>query len=683
MKSYCQLFLAVGQSTAARAIRDGMLWLLPYLMIWTAVLIVDESLQHMAPEAAEASRWGAIATALRELLPLAIWGSIGAVRAIQWYLPRAAVAFACVAYGLLVQQLLARHGEWARQFLIVFSVLGPVLLVPVIGRLRQLRWTRLSFQATQAGENVSEVLNLVIPTLLAAILLAVTVEAVGTAISAIPAGAGGLDWVRGMPAVVVGVIYCVLNTALWGVGVHGYYALLPLFEVLPVAPAAADPVTRSLLGAFVFLGGSGATASLIGALLLASRSRKHRMVAAASILPALFNINELLLFGLPLILNVRLYLPLLLAPLANLMVTYVVMRLGWVPPVSVDLPFNTPIGLNAFVGTEGSVSAILLQLCNLALGVAIYVPFVIAWERRAGRGVGNAEAPILRALDTSFSRREEEAGFLLDDPVGVTQRKWLEKRMLDARLMKYADLEFMLYYQPKVDPLSSRVTGCEALLRLVDGDGNIQLPGDFLNDLDKAGLSREVDEWVMQAAVAQLSDWLAAGREVPCVAVNVGVASLMDPATVSRLAGLAAPYPGRLVVEITEQALLADEAQVEWALGTLRAAGLKIHIDDFGTGYSSLSYLHRFDVDGIKIDRSFTISLHSERGRRVFSAMCGLAEQLGLSLVVEGLEDHWQLELLPVQSDLSVQGWYYAKALPPDAFLDYSARLAGGAAQAA
>jgi sensor c-di-GMP phosphodiesterase-like protein len=81
-------------------------------------------------------------------------------------------------------------------------------------------------------------------------------------------------------------------------------------------------------------------------------------------------------------------------------------------------------------------------------------------------------------------------------------------------------------------------------------------------------------------------------------------------------------------------------------------------------------------VDGIKIDRSFTISLHSERGRRVFSAMCGLAEQLGLSLVVEGLEDHWQLELLPVQSDLSVQGWYYSKALPPAAFLDYTAGLA-------
>ncbi|MBN9697870.1 MAG: PTS sugar transporter subunit IIC/EAL domain-containing protein [Zoogloea sp.] len=679
MKSYCQLFLAVGQSTAARAIRDGMLWLLPYLMIWTAVLIVDESLRRFAPEAAAAGRWGAIATALRELLPLAIWGSIGAVRAIQWYLPRAAVAFACVAYGLLVQQLLARHGEWARQFLIVFAVLGPVWVVPVIGRLRQMRWTRLSFQATQAGENVSEVLNLIVPTLLAAVLLAITVEAAGMAITALPVGAVGLDWVQGMPAVLVGVIYCVLNTALWGIGVHGYYALLPLFEVLPVVPSAADPVTRSLLGAFVFLGGSGATASLIGALLLASRSRKHRMIAAASILPALFNINELLLFGLPLILNVRLYLPLLLAPLANLMVTYAAMRLGWVPPVSVDLPFNTPIGLNAFAGTEGSLSAILLQFCNLALGVAIYVPFVIAWERRVSRGVGDSEAPILRALDTSFSRREEEAGFLLDDPVGVTQRKWLEKRMLDARLMKYADLEFTLHYQPKVDPLSRRVIGCEALLRLVDGDGNIQLPGDFLNDLDKAGLSREVDEWVMQAAVAQLSDWLATGVEAPCVAVNIGVASLMDPATVSRLASLAAPYPGRLVVEITEQALLADEAQIQWALGTLRAAALKIHIDDFGTGYSSLSYLHRFDVDGIKIDRSFTVSLHSERGRCVFSAMCGLAEQLGLALVVEGLEDRWQLELLPVQSDLSVQGWYYAKALPPAAFVDYAAGWAGGA----
>ncbi|KAB2963374.1 EAL domain-containing protein [Zoogloea sp.] len=669
MKRYFELFLAAGQTTAARSVRDGMLWLLPYLMIWTTVLIADESLRRLAPDSAAVGLSGAIATALRNLLPLAIWGSIGAVRAIQWHLPRAAVAFACVAYGLLVQQLLARHGEWTRQFLIVFSVVGPVLMVPVIGRLLQLRWTHLTFQATQAGENVSEVLNLVIPTLLAAVVLVAGMEAVGRGLEVLPLLAGGLGWVEDMPPLMIGAIYCVLNTALWGVGVHGYYALLPLLEALPVAPSAADPVTRSLLGAFVFLGGSGATASLIGALLLTSRSRKKRLIAVASILPALFNINELLLFGLPLILNVRLFPPLLLVPLANLMVAYGAVHLGWVPPLSVDLPFNTPIGLNAFIGAEGSYAAVLLQLCNLALGVAIYAPFVMAWERRAG----GAGTPPLRSLDTSLSRREEEAGFLLDDPVGVSQRKWLEKRTLDARLMKYADLEFMLYYQPKVDPLSRRVTGCEALLRLVDGAGNIQLPGDFLNDLDRAGLSREVDEWVMQAAVEQISEWLETGAEVPGVAVNIGAASLMDQTAVQRLAELAGPYPGRLLVEITEHALVADEAQAQWAIGRLREAGLKIHIDDFGTGYSSLSYLHRFDVDGIKIDRSFTLSLHSQRGRDVFSAMCRLADQLRLALVVEGLEEHWQLQLLPVQSDLTVQGWYYSKALPPAAFLDYAA----------
>lgn len=678
MKPYFELFLAAGQTTAARSVRDGMLWLLPYLMLWTAVLIVDESLRRLAPDGAAVRLSGAIAIALRDLLPLAIWGSIGAVRAIQWHLPRAAVAFTCVGYGLLVQHLLAWHGEWTRQFQIVFSVLGPVLLVPVIGRLQQVRWTHLSFQATQAGENVSEVLNLVIPTLLAAIVLVVGMEGIGRGLEVLPALVGGLAWVEDMPPLVIGALYCVLNTALWGVGVHGYYALLPLLEVLPVAPSAADPVTRSLLGAFVFLGGSGATASLIGALLLASRSRKNRMIAAASILPALFNINELLLFGLPLILNVRLFPPLLLVPLANLLVAYGAVRLGWVPPVSVDLPFNTPIGINAFLGSEGSYAAVLLQLFNLALGVAIYAPFVMAWERKEYGG----EAPPLRSLDTRFSRREEEAGFLLDDPVGVSQRKWLEKRTLDARLMKYADLEFMLYYQPKVDPLSRRVTGGEALLRLVDGAGNIQLPGDFLNDLDKAGLSREVDEWVMQAAVEQLSDWLEAGVELPCVAVNIGVASLMDRAAVLRLAELAGQHPGRLVVEITEHALVADEARAQWAIGRLREAGLKIHIDDFGTGYSSLSYLHRFEVDGIKIDRSFTLSLHSQRGRDVFSAMCRLADQLELALVVEGLEEHWQLQHLPVQSDLTVQGWYYSKALPPAAFLDYAAGPAKVAANA-
>lgn len=653
-------------SNLARAVRDGMLWLVPYLMLWSAVLIVAEVLRLGGWQPEWATLLEAAATSLRQALPMAMWGSLGAMCAVQRHLPRSAVAFICLACGVVLQALLARQGRSAEAFYVPLAIVGPLVTVPLLARLMRLRWTRLAAHGTDAGQNVSDALNLVLPALLATALMAAALQALVLLATVTPV-TGLADVMRELSPVARAALYCLMNSVLWSVGVHGYYALLPLLETIPALQSAdTGSVSQSFLGLYVFIGGSGATASLILAILAVGRVEQNRLIALASLAPALLNVNELLLFGLPLIFNARLFAPFLLVPLANLALATTISQAGWVAPAAVELPFNSPVLLNAVIATGGDRGAILLQMLNVLVGAVIYGPFVMAWERRL---VLRRDRRLSR-IDTSFSQRREEAEMVLDDPIGEFRRTEAEQVQLRSRMRELGNYEFALEFQPKVSPLTGRITGCEALLRLEDGHGRLLSPHEFLPDLERAHLMKEVDLWVMAAASDQIDAWRADGVRTVEVAVNVCVDSLGDRAVVNRLADLVARHPGLLIVEITEQSLLGDEASTQWALERLRSAGARIHIDDFGTGYSSLSYLHRFAVDGIKIDRSFTRALDQDRGRRIFAALCALARELHLEIVVEGLENGWQLRHLPADHDVLVQGWYYARAMSAERFVD-------------
>jgi PTS system cellobiose-specific IIC component len=476
-----------------------------------------------------------------------------------------------------------------------------------------------------------------------------------------------------MPPLLIAALYCVLNSLFWSLGIHGFYALLPMLDWLPAQPSAQEPLSQAFLGVYVFIGGSGGSASLVVALLLFARERRHRLIGLFSVLPGLLSVNELLLFGLPLILNRWLFWPFVLVPVVNLGVALLAVNLGVVPPMTVNIPFNGLLLLNAWLGAGGSAAAALLQVLNIAIGAAIYAPFVKRFE--VG---GRAQERIpLKALETSYARRREEADLTLDDPVRRSLELQQEQEGLQTRLQTLDTAEFLLHYQPKVAPASGEVVSCEALLRLDKGDGTLQYPGEFMDDLQRAGLMRELDRWVLQAVLQQVSDWQEEGMAAVSVAVNMSVDTLGDPHALRACARLISCCPWPVVVEITEQALVGDEADTRAAIASLKRAGATVHVDDFGTGFSSLSYLHRFDIDGIKIDRSFTLSLDSERGRTVFAALCGLAQDLALDLVVEGVEHPWQLAKLPPWTALTVQGWIYARALAPEAFLAYRQAHAG------
>lgn len=228
--------------------------------------------------------------------------------------------------------------------------------------------------------------------------------------------------------------------------------------------------------------------------------------------------------------------------------------------------------------------------------------------------------------------------------------------------------EFTLHYQPKVEVLSGRVVGVEALLRWRSADGALVPPGEYIPLAEEIGLIVPIGEWVLNEACTVNRAWQIAGyRPVP-VSVNISAIQLERSDLVDKVmhalqqTGLAPQY---LELEITESALMSDVDQSIKTLEQLRALGVRTSIDDFGTGYSSLSYLKRFAVDTLKIDRSFIGNITTDRDNAgIVQAIISLAHTLGLTVIAEGVETADEYRYLSARGCDQIQGYYTGRPVP-------------------
>jgi cellobiose PTS system EIIC component len=381
-------------------------------------------------------------------------------------------------------------------------------------------------------------------------------------------------------------------------------------------------------------------------------------LALASIVPAVFNVNEPVLFGFPVVFNPRLFFPFVLAPLANLGLARVAVDLGWVHIERTDVPFNLPVLVSAWLVSGGELAAVALQVAAVAVSTVVYYPFV----GRFGAALVGSES-VLRQVDEEIDHR-------IGDPLGPLLKGSWGRDDARRRIAAVARSDLVLSYQPKVARDSGEVVGVEALLRIASDDGGRATPGGWLKDVARSGLSVDTDLWVLDRVHRQLVAWRD-HQDAPAIAMNLAVDSLRSQRVLDALVAVAEAFPGRLSVEITEEGLLAHDDVSGAAIERLAQAGIRTFIDDFGTGFSGLSYLRRYRVDGIKIDREFTAGLGAPRGRELFEEMCTLAQRLDLDVVVEGVEEDWQLVHVPAGRGIAVQGWLYAPALEPDEVLDF------------
>jgi diguanylate cyclase len=227
--------------------------------------------------------------------------------------------------------------------------------------------------------------------------------------------------------------------------------------------------------------------------------------------------------------------------------------------------------------------------------------------------------------------------------------------------------EIILYYQPQASLRTGEVIGMEALARWHQPERGWVPPAEFIPVAEHMGLIKPLTAQVVELAVNQSLAWQGAGIAIP-IAVNVSMRNLLDPRfpeTLEDVIGSSGIAPGRLKLEITESAVMAEPARVLETMNRLRARGLRFAIDDFGTGYSSLTYLQRLPVEEIKIDRSFVGQLATDQGSAaIVRATIELGGSLGLDVVAEGVEDAQIWQILNRLGCSTAQGYFLSRPMP-------------------
>jgi diguanylate cyclase (GGDEF)-like protein/PAS domain S-box-containing protein len=230
--------------------------------------------------------------------------------------------------------------------------------------------------------------------------------------------------------------------------------------------------------------------------------------------------------------------------------------------------------------------------------------------------------------------------------------------------------EFHLVFQPSIELRTGRIVAVEALVRWQHPERGEVLPGEFIPVAEGLGLIRRIDEWVMQATCAQIQAWDLAGVPPIRVAVNISARWFGHPAFVdgvSRTLQSRQLSASRLMLEITESAMLRLGDDIERTMQTLHTLGIEVAIDDFGTGYSSMAYLKLPAVAFLKIDRSFVTGLPGDSNdAAITEAMLAMAKSLGLTTIAEGIETEAQHDFLLRSGCMEGQGYLYSYPLRPE-----------------
>jgi diguanylate cyclase (GGDEF)-like protein len=301
---------------------------------------------------------------------------------------------------------------------------------------------------------------------------------------------------------------------------------------------------------------------------------------------------------------------------------------------------------------------------------------------RAGISIGVVQCPdqgqdanlLMRYADIAmYEAKRKHRGFAFYTPGNdehSISRLGLSGELRDA----ISDNQLMLEYQPMVDFKSGRIFCAEALVRWQHPQYGLIPPEEFIPSAEQTGVIRPLTLWVIDQALGQAKRWSRIGLDLR-ISINLSVRSLQDrqlPGQVQQLVDRHRINPDRVILEITESAIMSDPLTARRVMRRLSNMGFQLSIDDFGTGYSSLAYLKQLPVDEIKIDKSFVTRMDQDENDAVIvRATIDLAHNLGLKVVAEGVESTDVWDLLEMLGCDTAQGYLIRRPLDPAELTDW------------
>ena len=305
-----------------------------------------------------------------------------------------------------------------------------------------------------------------------------------------------------------------------------------------------------------------------------------------------------------------------------------------------------------------------------------------------GIALTSPEAPaeaVLQNADIAMYRAKHH-GKACSELFDRTMHEQVMSRLLLEAKLRYAlqNEELTLHYQPIVAVDTGAVQGFEALLRWQPSESNAIPPSTFIPVAEKCGLIVPISVWALKTACLEAASWRQRYPADPPLYVGINISSkhFSHAGFIGHVKDAleeSAVDPQCITIELTESLAMNDVAASEQTMSQLRTLGVKLSIDDFGTGYSSLSYLRRFPVDTLKIDQSFVKTMDAEN-YAIVTTIVGLARNLDLKVIAEGVETINQHQLLALAGCGSAQGYLFAEPMPANSvgvFIESNRRNSG------
>ncbi len=274
---------------------------------------------------------------------------------------------------------------------------------------------------------------------------------------------------------------------------------------------------------------------------------------------------------------------------------------------------------------------------------------------------------------THFAKSADPGSFVF---YAEHQSEQAQRRLdIDRNLRRAIERnELHLLYQPKVDLRTRAVVACEALLRWENAELGFVSPDEFIGVAERSGLIIDIGQWVMEEACRQGRQWLDEDLPPVHIAINLSAVQFLQGDLEDRIKGALEQHnfnAASLDLELTESMLVENPEKTIEMLESMKKLGATVSMDDFGTGYSSLSFLARLPLDNLKVDRAFVMNLPEDRdAMALVRAIITMAQQLGLSVIAEGIETQSQETFLSALGCEMGQGYYYGKPMPPSDFAD-------------
>ncbi|MCR4842121.1 MAG: EAL domain-containing protein, partial [Eubacterium sp.] len=473
---------------------------------------------------------------------------------------------------------------------------------------------------------------------------------------------------------VSGAVYMFLTGVLWFFGIHGSNVLgfaNGVFEPaiddnIAAIAAGSEPAviaTKTFMDVFALMGGSGCTLCLVIAIFLFSDSRSNERLARISLLPMLFNINEPILFGLPVIYNPSLLVPFILTPLVNYLVSYAAMAAHLVPVTIARVEWTTPIFLSGYLAT-GSAAGVVLQLVNLTIGVFIYRPFIISYEKKVTSRLQSQYQTVVRVL-----RAHEKT----NSPIVLTKEPgdvgYFSRGLVTEISAALSNRLIQMYYQPQFNN-DNEVVGVEALMRWNYEPYGMMYPPLIIKAAEENGKLFDLESYAWDRA---MEDYYVmkrmTGKEF-ILSLNTTVTTLVDDRFEETMSDLVRKHrlrPEEICIEVTEQTELTMDDQLRVRLSSLKKTGFHLAIDDFAMGFTSVKYLQDNFFDDIKLDGSLTRNIMDNKNAQdIIDSMAYMSRSLDFKITAEYVETEEQKERLQALGCEVYQGFLYSPAVPRD-----------------